>query len=99
MTPYFRVGTGTQPFGDIATKLNNLTCIQVRQGLSVGVGANKLHAFDITVEHVANGIAATTANAYYFNDSVLLDIIDEFKHFPYSFVLFISLFQTDFSRL
>tara|TARA_R100001244_G_scaffold83965_6_gene64711 strand:- start:1010 stop:1156 length:147 start_codon:yes stop_codon:yes gene_type:complete len=48
---------------------------------------------------VANGIAATTANAYYFNDSVLLDIIDEFKHFPYSFVLFISLFQTDFSRL
>tara|TARA_R100000908_G_C3640665_1_gene77070 strand:+ start:150 stop:296 length:147 start_codon:yes stop_codon:yes gene_type:complete len=48
---------------------------------------------------MANGVAATTAYTDDFNDSVLLDIIDEFKHFPYSFVLFISLFQTDFSRL
>tara|TARA_R110002073_G_scaffold328633_1_gene510101 strand:+ start:1951 stop:2097 length:147 start_codon:yes stop_codon:yes gene_type:complete len=48
---------------------------------------------------MAHGVAATTANTDDFNDSVLLDIIDEFKHFPYSFVLFISLFQTDFSRL
>ena len=42
---------------------------------------------------MAHGVAATTANTDDFNDSVLLDIIDEFKHFPYSFVLFSALFR------
>ncbi|GBO85352.1 MAG: hypothetical protein FH752_15410 [Marinobacter adhaerens] len=52
---------------------------------------------------MANGVTATTAYTDDFNDSVLLDIIDEFKHFPYSFVLFSALvpgclFEIVFSR-
>ncbi|KEF31227.1 hypothetical protein D777_02380 [Marinobacter nitratireducens] len=52
---------------------------------------------------MTNSVAAASTDTYDFNDSVLLDIIDEFKHFPYSFVLFSSLvpgcsFEIVFSR-
>jgi len=36
---------------------------------------------------VTYGITTATTNTDDFNDSVLLDIIDKFEHFPYSFVL------------
>jgi hypothetical protein len=45
---------------------------------------------------VTNGIAATTANPYYFNDSALLGIIDEFKHSPTPSCGLSAFFETDF---
>src|SRR5699024_11206702 len=97
---HFRVGAGTQTFGDVTAQLNDLAGIHIGQCLSIGVRADKLHAFDVTVKHVANGVTTATANTHYFDYSALLDIIDKFKHFPLLLrAVFSALYQAVYSRL
>jgi hypothetical protein len=69
------------------TQLDKAVRRTAGQGLSVGIGANKLNALDLALNHVLNGIATAAAHANHFDLSALveffcLDHFDSHGAFP-----------------
>ena len=87
LTADFRIRTCAQAFGHAGTQLQNGTCANVFQRLSIGVGADELDAFDVALDHVIDCVAAATANTDNFNYRALRDVVYEFEHFPSPSVL------------
>jgi hypothetical protein len=46
------------------------------QSLCICVGADKLHALHLIIDHMVHGVSASTTNAYNFNFSALRDALD-----------------------
>src|SRR5690606_42068254 len=74
----------TQTLGHGGTQLQYGTGGHVLERLGVGVGADEVHAFDVVDHHMLQGVTAAAANADDFDDRVLREVIDPFKHGPIS---------------
>jgi hypothetical protein len=61
--PHFRARTGAEAAGDVRPELDAVLGHRVVQRLSVGVGDDEIDAFDLGLDHVADGVAARTAHA------------------------------------
>jgi hypothetical protein len=75
-----RVGTGTEPLGNLTTKLQDRFRLDVRQGLGISIGADKIHTLDRVFDHVFDRVAAASPDAYYLDDGIFRNVIDQFKH-------------------
>ena len=70
-SPHLGVGAGTQTFRNTCTQLQHRFRTDVRKGLRVGIGANKIHAVDLMIDHVANGVTATTTDTDHLDHGTL----------------------------
>ena len=43
----------------------------IRKGLRVSIGANKIHAVDLMIDHVTNGVTATATDTDHFDHGTL----------------------------
>jgi hypothetical protein len=60
---HFGTGAGAKTLGDVGTKLDARFRDRVVQRLRVGVGDDEVHAFDLRLDHVGDGVAARAAHA------------------------------------
>src|SRR5690554_524559 len=75
-TANFRIGASTKSFSDASAKLQHSTCSNITQCLSIGVGANKLNAFDIIGHHMIDSITTATTDTNNFYHSALRSLIN-----------------------
>ena len=60
----FGLGPGAETLGNADPHLDDTARARRREGLSVGIGDDELHPLKTALDHIVNGIAARTANAY-----------------------------------
>ena len=70
-SPHLGVSTGSQTFRDACAQLQNRFRTDIRKGLCVSIGANKIHAVDLMIDHVTNGVTATATDTDHFDHGTL----------------------------
>ena len=70
-TTHFRIGTRTQTFRDACAQLQHCFRANIRKRLSVGIGANKIDAVDLMIDHVSNGITPSAADTDHLDHGTL----------------------------
>lgn len=76
-----QVGASAKAFGHACAQLQNGPRADVFQRLSIGVGADEFHAFDVALDHVIDSVSATTAYTDNLDNRALRDVVYEFEHF------------------
>ncbi len=62
------------------TQLQYGARVDVLERLCVGIGADELHALDVAVDHVLDGVATATTDTNDFNHGILRDVVYELEH-------------------
>jgi hypothetical protein len=79
-SPHLGVGTGAQTFSNACAQLQHRFRTDIRKGLRVSIGANKIHAVDLVIDHVANGVTATATDTDHLDHGTLWCTVYKFKH-------------------
>ena len=72
-----RISAGAQAVGELYAKLDLDGRAAHLQRLQVGVGGHELHAFDVSINHAIDGIAAAAADTDNFDLGVVADFFVE----------------------
>src|SRR5262249_42960315 len=70
----------TEPLRQRSAVLQRRLRLAPLHRLRAGVRRDEIHAVDAFAQHVLDGVAATAADADYFDDCALWPAVDEFKH-------------------
>ena len=70
-SPHLGVGAGAQAFRNTRAQLQHRLRTDIRKGLRVSIGANKIHTVDLVIDHVAHGVTATATNTDHLDHGTL----------------------------
>jgi hypothetical protein len=75
-----RVRAGTESLGNVASDLQRRSDARTLQRLRIGIRTDEIDALDAGIDHVRDGIAATSPDADHLYDRALAVCIHQFKH-------------------
>src|SRR5690606_34332064 len=80
LAAHIGIGPGAEAPGYPVAQLQQGRTGKVFQRLGVGVGADKLHPFDLTVDHVLDGVTAAATDTDHLDFRTCRNIFDNLKH-------------------
>src|SRR5699024_2763364 len=76
-----RISAGAEAAGDVHAHLHEHVGFAAFQMLCVGIGADEVHTFNTTLDHMVDGVATAAPDTDHLDDRFVSLLISKFEHF------------------